>query len=122
MLTIKCGVPQGSILGPLFFIVDINDLANASKVTESLLFADDTSIFYSHADIDHLVHVLNEELNNIDIWMKCNKLSINTKKTNYIIFKHKQKKIHKNTDLYLMINYLSAQIQQHFWVFILMKI
>ena len=100
MLTIKCGVPQGSILGPLFFIVYINDLANASKVTESLLFADDTSIFYSRADIDHLVHVLNEELNNIDIWMKCNKLSINTKKTNYIIFKHKQKKIHRNTHLY----------------------
>ena len=100
MLTIKCGVPQGSILGPLFFIVYINDLANASKVTKSLLFADDTSIFYSHADIDHLVHVLNEELNNTDIWMKCNKLSINTKKTNYIIFKHKQKKIHRNTHLY----------------------
>jgi hypothetical protein len=52
MLTIKCGVPQGSILGPLFFIVYINDLANISKVTESLLFADDTSIFYSHADTD----------------------------------------------------------------------
>jgi hypothetical protein len=52
MLTIKCGVPQGSILGPLFFIVYINDLANISKVTESLLFADDTSIFYPHADTD----------------------------------------------------------------------
>ena len=43
--TIKCGVPQGSILGPLFFILYINDLPNASKMTETLIFADDTSIF-----------------------------------------------------------------------------
>ena len=60
--TIKCGVPQGSILGPLFFILYINDLPNASKVTEILIFADDTSIFYLHSDPKHLESVLNEEL------------------------------------------------------------
>ena len=46
MQTIKFEVPQGSILGPLFFILDINDLPNASKLTELLLFANDTSIFF----------------------------------------------------------------------------
>ena len=82
--TIKCGVPQGSILGPLFFVLYINDLPNASKLTQPLLFADDTSIFYSHSDPDRLQSVLNEELSNFDVWLKCNKLSVNLRKTNYV--------------------------------------
>ena len=74
MQTIKCGVPQGSILGPLLFILYINDLPNASKLTQPLLFADDASIFYSHSDPSCLKSVLNEELQNFDVWLKCNKL------------------------------------------------
>ena len=74
---IHCGVPQGSIL---FFILYVNDLPFASSLTESLLFADDTSIFYSHRDQDHLISVLNEELIKIDSWMRSNKLSVNIKK------------------------------------------
>ena len=69
--TIKCGVPLGSILGPLFFILYINDLRNASKLSQPLLFADDTSIFYSHSDPNRLQSVLNEELRNFDVWLKC---------------------------------------------------
>ena len=89
--TIKCGVPQGSILGPLFFILHINDLPHASQLTQPLLFADDTSIFYSHSDPKRVQSVLNDELCNYDIWLKCNKLSVNIKKTNYIIFKPRQR-------------------------------
>ena len=92
MQTIKCGVPQGSILGPLLFILYINDLPNASELTDPLLFADDTSIFYSHSNPNCLESVLNDELQNIDVWQKCNKLSVNIKKTNYVIFKPRQKK------------------------------
>ncbi len=77
---------------PLFFILYINDLLNASKLTETLIFADDTSIFYSHSDPKYLESVMNEELNSFDIWMKCNKLSVNVKKANYIIFKSSRKK------------------------------
>ena len=65
---------------PLFFILYINDLSNASKLTQPLLFADDTSIFYSHADPNRLQSVLNDELRNFDAWLKCNKLSVNLKK------------------------------------------
>ena len=78
--TIKCGVPQGSILGPLFFILYINDLPRASKLSELLLFADDTSIFLSHSNPKYLENVLNNELQNIDVWLRYNKLSINTQR------------------------------------------
>ena len=90
--TIKCGVPQESILGPLFFILYINDLPRASKLTEPLLFADDTSIFFSNSNPSNLENVLNNELLNIDVWLKCDKLSINVQKTNYVIFRPSQRK------------------------------
>ena len=97
--TIKCGVPQGSILGPLFFILYINDLPRASKLTEPLLFADDTSIFFSNSNPNYLENVLNNELLNIDIWLKCNKLSINVQKTSYVIFRPSQRKVNHNFSL-----------------------
>ena len=100
--TIKCGVPQGSILGPLFFIFYINDLPNVSDIIETILFADDTSLFYSHSNIQQLNDTLNNELSKFDCWMKANKLSVNIKKTNYVVFISKQKRI--NTDLSLSFN------------------
>ena len=96
MRTIKCGVPQGCILGPLFFILYINDLPNVSELMELLLFADDTSIFYSHTNPNILESVLNNELKNIEVWLRCNKLSVNVKKTTYLIFKPWQKKFNHN--------------------------
>ena len=70
MQTIKCGVPQGFILGPLFLILYINVLPKAFKLTELLLFADDTSIFFSHSNPNYLENVLNNELLNIDVWLQ----------------------------------------------------
>ena len=89
---IKCGVLQGLILGPLFFILYINDLPNASHSVEPLLFADHTSICYTHSNPLVLTTVLNEALHNIGLWMRANKLSVNIDKTYHVIFQTKQKK------------------------------
>ena len=94
--TIKYGVPQGLVLGPLFFK---NDLPKASKLTELLLFADDTSIFSSHSNPNYLANVLHNELLNIDVWLSCNKLSVNIKKTNYITFSPSQRKLNHSFSL-----------------------
>ena len=86
--------PQGSILGPLFFLLYINDLNNVSTVIELILFADDTNLFMSHKDPVYLAASLNSELNKLSAWFKANKLSLNLKKTNFMLFKPRQKKYH----------------------------
>ena len=52
--TVTCGVPQGSILGPLMFLLDVNDLHHATEVPNSIMFADDTNLFFTHCDINIL--------------------------------------------------------------------
>ena len=88
-LDITCGVHQRSILGPLLFLVYINDLCNVSKVLEMILFADDPNIFYWHTDVSCLMEVVNLELKKITCWFCTYKLSINVKKSNFIIFRPK---------------------------------
>ena len=75
--TIKCGVPQGSILGPLLFLIYINDLNKFSNILNTILFADDTSLFYSNKDINILFQTFNKELDKLTQWFKSNKLSLN---------------------------------------------
>ena len=86
-LNLTCGVPQGSILGPLLFLIYVNDIIKSSNTLTYILFADDTNILYSHKNIDTLVDTVNHDLCNISIWFKCNKLSLNISKTNFIHFR-----------------------------------
>ena len=89
--TINCGVPQGSILGPLLFIIYINDLSHVSKILTSVLFADDTTLVDSDSDLPTLIHRFNRELIDVVNWLNANRLSLNIDKINYMIFRPKNK-------------------------------
>ena len=89
--TVNCGVPQGFILGPLLFLLYVNDLCKSSELLKTIMFADDTNLFFSGKDTNLLFKSVNRELEHINEWFKANKLSLNIKKTNYILFYPKRK-------------------------------
>lgn len=95
-LTVTTGVPQGSVLGPLLFLLYINDIPNSAKPLDFFLFADDTSLRYSSSSIEDLETTLNNELNNINEWLLSNKLSLNVSKSNFVNFYPKQRKMLKS--------------------------
>ena len=85
-LEVVCGVPQGSILGPLLFLVYVNDMSSAIGNSSYQLYADDTVVYKTGRNIDEVTRQLQEDLVNLSKWCKCNKLTVNIKKTKYVIF------------------------------------
>ena len=98
-LLITCGVPQGSILGPLLFFLCINDLPNTSKLLSFHLFADDTNIYCSSKNLNDLELILNQELNAVAEWVKSNRLALSILKTNFVLFHFKRLKPYKSLNL-----------------------
>ena len=90
---ITCGVPQGSVLEPLLFLLYVNDIYCSSKKLKFYLFADDTNILHSHKDLKTLEKEMNVELHNVYQWLVSNKLTFNLKKTNFVIFRPYQNRL-----------------------------
>ena len=121
MKEITCGVPQGSVLGPLLFLIYVNDLPNISEKLRFFLFADDTNIYYDSEDLIELEKTVNHELRKLSQWLNINRLALNVGKTNFVIFRA-NKKIYHNVTLILNrkaieqkdhVKYLGVLMDEH---------
>ena len=83
---IKCSVPQGSSLGPLLFIIYVNDITKTSNILKYSIYADDTVIYTSGKNYNTLINNLNDELVNLYYWFLSNKLTLNINKTHCMVF------------------------------------
>ena len=92
-VTVTCGVPQRSILGPLLFLLHVNNLHHASKVLNPIMVGDDTNLLFLHSEINMLFEKINKELTNLSNWFNGNKLSLNVKKIKFSFFHKSSKKI-----------------------------
>ena len=113
-LTITCGVPQGSVLGPLLFLIYINDLPTVSRLLSFCLFADDTNIYFSSSDLLTLQKVMNRELKKVKKWLDANQLALNIEKTNFVIFHSPQRKIDDNIVIKFMRKKISRKTSVKF--------
>lgn len=108
MKEITLGVPQGSILGPLFFIIYINDIVNIPLTPNIVLYADDTSLFFSGNSLCGLESAANNWLDQLYVWLSANQLQLNVSKTKYVVFKP----VNKPDDCSICIKFNNAVIER----------
>ena len=107
--SLGCGVPQGTILGPLLFLIYINDLPNCLSFCQPRMYEDDSHITYSSADLHSVQSSLNRDLSNIPKWLLSNKLTLNTTKTEFMLIGSRQKLSTLSESLELSIDNVSIK-------------
>ena len=116
------GVPQGSVLGPLLFLIYINDLPNAISNSDTFLFADDTCLLFSDSDTKVIEEKVNLDLKQLSSWLQANKIALNAAKTEVVLFRDPRKLIHDDINLVLddfalsfspHVKYLGILLDQH---------
>ena len=102
MLPVNYGVPQGSILGPVLFIIFMNDIPRCTSLLNFVIYADDTNVYLTSDNINEAFDVVNEGLRGVSGWLRVNRLTVNASKSQYIVFRRKQRVLPGAThDLYL---------------------
>ena len=89
--TLSCGIPQGTIIGPLLFLIYINDLPNCLDFSDTKMYADDTNLTVASPSSHEIEQKLNKDLENIGQWLKANRLSLNTTKTEFLLVASRQR-------------------------------
>ena len=89
--TLLCGIPQGTILGPLLFLLYINDLPNCIEHSQARMYADDTNLTFASNNIDDINYHLNHDLANVNKWLIANRLTLNQSKTEFMLIGSRQR-------------------------------
>ena len=88
---VKCGVPQGTILGPLVYLLYINDLPNCLYFSQPRIYAKDTSLTFASVDLKHTNDCFDNELNRVYTWLSASKLTVNLTKTEFMLVASRKK-------------------------------
>ncbi len=111
--TVMHGVPQGSILGPLLFLIFINDLNSSVELCGTSMYADDTAVFYFAKDVDELAVSIQYDMQSISYWMRQNRLSLNVSKTKFMLVGNKQR-LNRVGDIRISLNGETIEAVQNF--------